>query len=390
MKFLIIAVSVAMSGLASPAEALEQKMVDWCIGKRNASPEQIARGCTAIINSKRTKGEPLASAYLNRGLAYSRMGDNERALSEYAIAAKIAPRFVLLHVNRSAVLSELSRHEEALAAASLAVEINPRATLGYYNRANILSNMGKFEASLVDFDRAIKLDPKFSNSYNNRANALMKLKRYEEAVADATMAIKLLAKGTPKSEQAIPYGTRSAGYSALRNLEAALKDTDTAISLFERPQYLRARASILEDLDRPEQGLPDVERLIALDAKDAIAWNSRCWLEALSGRLTAALQSCNTSLGLDPNNRNTHDSRGLVHLKMGKLDEALADYNAALKIGGYAGEGKASEDVATSLYGRGLVRQRKGDVLGSAVDLAAARASKSNLPELYQERYLKR
>ena len=52
-------------------------------------------------------------------------------------------------------------------------------------------------------------------------------------------------------------------------------------------------------------------------------------------------------------------------LKAGKYELALADYDAALAI---------NPRLASSLYGRGLAKQRKGDPGGGRIDFAAARA----------------
>ena len=46
------------------------------------------------------------------------------------------------------------------------------------------------------------------------------------------------------------------------------------------------------------------------------------------------------------------DSRGLVELRMGQYDRAIADYSAALKL---------NPRTAWSLYGRGLARRHKND-----------------------------
>jgi tetratricopeptide (TPR) repeat protein len=56
-------------------------------------------------------------------------------------------------------------------------------------------------------------------------------------------------------------------------------------------------------------------------------------------------------------------SRGFTYLKMRQLPEALADYDAALKV---------DPGQATALFGRGVVRRQMGDVSGGEADIAAA------------------
>ncbi|MBV9970460.1 MAG: tetratricopeptide repeat protein, partial [Xanthobacteraceae bacterium] len=87
--------------------------------------------------------------------------------------------------------------------------------------------------------------------------------------------------------------------------------------------------------------------------------------------LDQALADCNESLRLrtDPY---TLDSRGLVHLKLGHYDEAIADYDAVLKT---------IPDFPDSLYGRGLAKRKRGDAAGSDADLGRAKALRTDIAE---------
>jgi hypothetical protein len=53
---------------------------------------------------------------------------------------------------------------------------------------------------------------------------------------------------------------------------------------------------------------------------------------------------------------------------MGDLPSAIADFDAALK---------AEPAMASSLYGRGLAKRRRGDDAGGEADIAAARRAQS-------------
>ena len=66
------------------------------------------------------------------------------------------------------------------------------------------------------------------------------------------------------------------------------------------------------------------------------------------------------------------DSRGLVHLKMGKLDNAIADYTSALEV---------QQKNASSLYGRGIANAKKGDEKAARADIEAAKAIDPDIEE---------
>jgi tetratricopeptide (TPR) repeat protein len=84
------------------------------------------------------------------------------------------------------------------------------------------------------------------------------------------------------------------------------------------------------------------------------------------GRLEEALADCNEALRLAPDDPATLDSRGFTYLKLGRFEQAIGDYDAALA---------RNPRASGSLYGRGLARLRlQNDPEGGRADLAAAKA----------------
>lgn len=99
-------------------------------------------------------------------------------------------------------------------------------------------------------------------------------------------------------------------------------------------------------------------------AQDATALNNICWAKATAGLLLqSALADCDAALGKLPDAPAYLDSRGLVLLRLGRLDEAIATYDRALA--------KAPRQTS-SLWGRSIAWARKGDRARSATDAAAA------------------
>ena len=61
-----------------------------------------------------------------------------------------------------------------------------------------------------------------------------------------------------------------------------------------------------------------------------------------------------------------------AYLRLNRLDEAIADYDALLKI---------DAKMAHSLYGRGLAKLKKGNRDGGEADIAAAKAIKAEIAD---------
>ena len=64
------------------------------------------------------------------------------------------------------------------------------------------------------------------------------------------------------------------------------------------------------------------------------------------------------------------DSRGYAYLQLGDLPAAIADFTHALKL---------DPKMTSSLYGRGVARERSGDKAGAERDFAAAREQDSDI-----------
>jgi len=60
----------------------------------------------------------------------------------------------------------------------------------------------------------------------------------------------------------------------------------------------------------------------------------------------------------------------LTYLKMGQWDSAIDDYSSALRF---------DPKLASSLYGRGLAKLKKGDTAGGDADIAAAKAIEATI-----------
>lgn len=124
-----------------------------------------------------------------------------------------------------------------------------------------------------------------------------------------------------------------------------------------------------------KRAIDDYSEALKLEPGEAVLWDARCHSRAVVGDLQAALADCNESLRLRPTIV-AFGTRGFVLLKLGRLDDAIAQYDEGLKV--YA-------KSAHSLYGRGVARRKKGDVAGGDADIAAAKAAKGDIADLFAQ-----
>jgi tetratricopeptide (TPR) repeat protein len=211
-----------------------------------------------------------------------------------------------------------------------------RGKAAYNNRGNAYFADKDYDRAIVDYTEAIRLDPKYALAQNNRGNAYKAKGDYDSAIADYTETIRL------DPEDALAYFKRG-------NAHEAKKDYGRAIA--------------------------DFTEAIELNPNNANAFNSRCWNRALANRdLQGALADCNESLRLRPDDASALNSRGLVQLKLGAYERAIADYSAAI--------GQNAKD-ADSFYGRGMAKLKSGDIDGGNADIAASRALRPDIANVY-------
>jgi tetratricopeptide (TPR) repeat protein len=124
-----------------------------------------------------------------------------------------------------------------------------------------------------------------------------------------------------------------------------------------------------------EKRIAAADELVQLAPNNARELGIRCLVRAAAARdLQLALVDCNEALQLDPDDYNVLGNRGLVYLRLGRFDEAIADYDASLK--------RAPKN-SLALFGRGIAKQRLGQTVQSSVDIAAAKAIDSDIAEVF-------
>lgn len=155
----------------------------------------------------------------------------------------------------------------------------------------------------------------------------------------------------------------------------ALEDFSSAIQ--HNPHFVEAyisRAALYEARGDYDLGAADYDEVLRIMPTFGPAYNARCWLKTLSGRdLADARADCDRAIELRAG-APAYETRGLLNLKDGRFEAALADYGVAVETG----------RTAHALYGRGLAALRLGRTEAGQADIAAATAADPTLPQTFQ------
>ncbi|HSI19450.1 MAG TPA: aspartyl protease family protein [Sphingomonas sp.] len=246
----------------------------------------------------------------------------------------------------------------------------PTDAAGFARRGAALAARRQYKDAIGDFGHAMSMAPTDARYPLQRAMARLATGDRDAAATDLDLAIRL----DPNAVDA--RVTRAAMHSGDDDHSATRADADALDHQLAPASDRRFElASLYESIDAFEPALAQYDQWIRAhpdDSRRAIALNGRCWTRAQMGRdLNKALDDCNTAIRLRPGEAAFLDSRGMVQLRLGNLDRAIADYDAALS---------KVHDIAWSLYGRGLAKQRKGLKEEGAADIAAAVKIDEKLP----------
>ena len=122
-------------------------------------------------------------------------------------------------------------------------------------------------------------------------------------------------------------------------------------------------------LGRFADAIPDFTRVIEAYPQLAYAHYNRGICYELLGLDDLAIEDISRSIELEPRAEFRFERRATIYFRKNLLDEALADYEEALVI---------NPEYASALYGRGIIRLKKGNPTGRE-DIAAATRHRPNI-----------
>ena len=201
----------------------------------------------------------------------------------------------------------------------------------HFNRATAYDFEGAADKAIDDYNVVIDLQPQNAGVYGSLGMIYWVRNEYDRAIGNFDKAIALNGN---RMDLYFPYRGRC--HFAVGHFALAIADFDTAL----------------------KRNANDADTLIA-----------RSFAFTGSGAYDQAIADADRAIKLSPLSGATEafDSRGDAHFHQGEFAAAIDDYTAALKLW---------PENPQALYGRGAAKSRRGDMLGAAADMSAARAVK--------------
>ena len=162
-------------------------------------------------------------AYCNRGLAYDRIGDYERAIADFSETIRLKPEFVEAYNYRGAAYIQKGDYDRAVADENQVIGLDPKHVTAHFNRGNAYRRKGDWDRALTDYKEALRLGPTNPLDYKNLAWLLAVCP--DASVRNGRKAVEYATKACELSGWKDPYwfDTLAAAYAEIGDFDDAVK-----------------------------------------------------------------------------------------------------------------------------------------------------------------------
>lgn len=376
---------------ARSCPALNQKICSRCCGVKRNKVIQCEPNCS-YLGKKEKKRSASTKNLVEKAVKDWETGNLEEALKNFDEALELNPESLEAITGKGAVLVDLGNIEEGLRYYDEALEINPKEWFALMGKGTVLMERGELEDALECFDRLLEIQNN-PEALANRGFCLAHLGDYEDAIQDLERALKterknvfaLINKGYAhlgleqekeakacyeKASRIRPdertFYTIGVNYSLFMYPLDAIEYLDKSLEI--NPKQVKAwlaKGESYEDLLNYEEALKCYEEALRIDRYDEEAHYNK--IEALMeiDEFEDALKACEEAIGIfpahlgflelktdvllesgeeekipevyeeiidiDPSYEN-YRKRGYIYASLGKIDEALEDFDKGLEL----------------------------------------------------------
>ena len=209
---------------------LKNPMIDYLQKHHDISSSTIHNDLHGFI--RRQDIHARSDTEVFQALTCSNNDDYPKAIWHFTEALRYSPQWSYAYINRGLAYSKMGRYDYAMKDFDKAIELYPNDFVAYNNRGAVFCDMGEFDRAIENFDKAIELKPRKVNVYTHRGLAYCDKEDFDRAIEDFSKAIEL------KPDDADAHYNRGLAHYDKGEYALAVRDLDAAISI--KPNFPEA------------------------------------------------------------------------------------------------------------------------------------------------------
>lgn len=289
--------------------------------------------------------------------------DREEAANAYTDLSRtiqIAPELVDAYLLRSDVGAFLHRYEQAQADVDKAAGLTPNSPAVYVQRAHLEEIMEDHNKAIADCQRALALEPQNFLAFGELGSAYQGLGRYAVAARCITRQLEM-----HKEPQPWPLNFLSRGMAKfyMRDFDGAIDDENSALKI--KPDLGTAR--IIRSYAEAAKGnvaLAEADAARGLVEESVPSRGHRLVgdLYRYLGNHERAVEEYGKAISQNALAVNSYRGRGVSYYRLGQLNNALEDFQQAVKL----------NPASTTLSYLALIEEVLGESKNADRDISAA------------------
>ncbi|HRD93050.1 MAG TPA: tetratricopeptide repeat protein [Accumulibacter sp.] len=265
-------------------------------------------------------------------LARGRLGPAQDAFRK---ALELAPELSPAWNGLGTTLTRLDRLADAEKAYDKALHFDPKNVEARANRANVRRGLGQPAAALEDARQATSEAPREAHAWRVYGIVSIEQRNYPEAVI-AFGKVDELESSTP--DDLASLGESLAAVGQLPEALATLRRAEKQDPKLPRLQIIIAK--VLGNSGDTAGALGYLERAVAAEPSNAVAWSSKGYALMRLGRLPEAADALETAVRLAPDLVNAWVNLGETRMRQGKLGRAIEALEKAVALNPEALDGR--------------------------------------------------
>ena len=274
-----------------------------------------------------------------QGIKLGLSGEYHEAIDELSKAVEEDPDHVVAHTSLGVAFHRVGEDDRALACYETALKIDPKYAEAHYFSANILYDNGNVREAIAGYTMAIGLKPELIEPQEEPAPQ-DRLIDYTRSPAEmywiAKPAHRIL--GLNKSLETNPsqanlFKERAAEYYRLWNYEQAIADYSASLALQpEDASALHYRGIAYEQIGQSERALEDYQQAIAINPQLSDEYIQRGVTFGNMGNLRQSIASLTEGIRLAPQNPDAYFNRGTSYFQLGEFESAIEDFSNVIRL----------------------------------------------------------